>query len=131
MRTLQGRAQCVQRGTLPHQPRRTQAARNCAYHEGGQARSAGIQEDCVIDRKGIGGCKPNPRRKAYMQQFSIVGRWGTRLLDFTLLDILDKCADDEARRILVGRTQKFTAEEAHLAGKRGRGDGAVAEVGNV
>ena len=64
----------------------------------------------MIDRKGIGGRKPNPRKQVYIRDFIMTEHQAHKILNSTLLDMLDGCKDDEARRILLGRTEKFSAE---------------------
>lgn len=65
----------------------------------------------MIDRKGIGGRKPNPRKQKYMRDFILTEHYARRQLHTPLLDMLDGCKDDEARRILLGKTEKFSADE--------------------
>ena len=65
----------------------------------------------MIDRKGIRGRKPNPRREVYMQRFGMRYKHPAIRLHTTLLDMLDGCKDAMAQRILLGRTEKFSADE--------------------
>ena len=57
------------------------------------------------------GRTPNPRRQAYMRDFIMSKQQAKKLLPSTMLDMLDGCKDDEARRILLGKTEKFSADE--------------------
>ena len=77
----------------------------------------------MIDRKGIGGCKPNPRRERYRRDFIMSKHQSKKLLPLTMLDMLDGCKDDEARRILLGRTEKFSAEPQARQDQRLSGGG--------
>ena len=47
-----------------------------------------------------------------MDKFRIRNTQPTRLLHTPLMDMLDGCKDDAARRILLGTTEKFTEDDA-------------------
>ena len=79
----------------------------------------------MIDRKGIRGRKPNPRREVYMQRFGMRYKHPAIRLHTTLLDMLDGCKDDEARRILLGKTEKFSADEQARQDQRLSGEGGA------
>lgn len=49
-----------------------------------------------------GDCRGIVRRKQYMQKFALPYKHPERWLPIELMDRLDRCADDEARRILLG-----------------------------
>lgn len=52
------------------------------------------------------GPKTNERRDAYIRRFRLVVVKPSRMLPCALLDQLDACADDLARRLLLGVSEK-------------------------
>lgn len=56
------------------------------------------------------GRPPDPRRCEYARKFRFNGKQ-TRNLSDSAMDQLDHCADDEARRIMLGISEQFTSEE--------------------
>ena len=55
-----------------------------------------------------GGGQPiNARRQHYARDFGISKNWARRLLTEEAMDTLDRCADDSARRVLLGVGERF------------------------
>jgi hypothetical protein len=51
------------------------------------------------------GRKPNPRREAYIKRYKITLTNARRLLTIKVMDQLDMCRSDAARRILLGASK--------------------------
>jgi len=61
-----------------------------------------------------GGRPPDPRRRRYIKEFGVRSNQAqaSHLLGRKLLDQLDGCADDSARRVLLGKGRPFESREA-------------------
>ena len=72
------------------------------------------------------GRPPNLRREAYVERFHLTQKNMKRYLSNSFMDQLDRCKDDEARRLLLGvNASSETATDAPSAAKTSPGPTAI------
>ena len=107
MSRLHDVARSIRENALQDQDRRTQAAAMRALFRNREDSRALFLETPASVRKG--GRPRIERRNAYRLRFGLTAKQATMFLRENGMDQLDRCKDDEARRLLLGTSEVVSA----------------------